>query len=143
MPHIFEREWPVVRESKCCIECLASGRKWRQKKSLFTIDEEGRIWIDLRRIGDSVMREPREISVSINERFFTIDLPVQDETLVASVLLGLGQYVKRGLPIKVKQSYITFSGSQEVSTMVISSTQQIAKWGKVTKGVISALLKRQ
>ena len=89
------------------------------------------------------MSEPREISVSINERFFTIDLPVQDETLVASVLLGLGQYVKRGLPIKVKQSYITFSGSQEVSTMVISSTQQIAKWGKVTKGVISALLKRQ
>ena len=88
------------------------------------------------------MREPREISVSINERFFTIDLPIQDETLVASVLLGLGQYVKRGFPIKVKQSYITFSGSQEVSTMVISSTQQIAKWGKVTKELISALLKR-
>jgi hypothetical protein len=88
------------------------------------------------------VREPREISVSINERFFTIDLPIQDERLVASVLLGLGQYVKRGLPIKVKQSYITFSGSQEVSTMVISSTNQIAKWGKVTKGLISALLKR-
>ena len=88
------------------------------------------------------MQEPREISVSINERFFTIDIPIQDETLVASVLLGLGQYVKRGLPIKVKQSHITFSGSQEVSTMVISSTNQIAKWGKVTKGLISALLKR-
>ena len=89
------------------------------------------------------MEEPRDISVSINERFFTIDLPIQDERLIASVLLGLGQYVKRGLPIRVKQSYITFSGSQEVSTMLISSTQQIAKWGKVTKDVISALLKRK
>ena len=88
------------------------------------------------------MEEPRDISVSINERFFTIDLPIQDEKLIASVLLGLGQYVKMGLPIRVKQSYITFSGSQEVSTMVISSTQQIAKWAKVTKGLISALLKR-
>ncbi len=88
------------------------------------------------------MEEPRDISVSINERFFTIDLPIQDETLIASILLGLGQYVKRGLPIRVKQSYITFSGSQEVSTMLISSTQQIAKWGKVTKGLITALLKR-
>ncbi len=88
------------------------------------------------------MREPREISVSINERFFTIDLPIQDENLIASVFLGLAKYVKRGFPIKVKQSYITFSGSQEVSTMVISSTQQIAKWGKVTKALISALLKR-
>lgn len=88
------------------------------------------------------MREPREISVSINERFFTIDLPIQDEKLIASVFLGLAQYVKRGFPIKVKQSYITFSGSQEVSTLVISSTQQIAKWGKVTKALISALLKR-
>ena len=87
------------------------------------------------------MEEPRDISVSINERFFTMDLPIQDERLIASVLLGLGQYVKRGLPIRVKQSYITFSGSQEVSTMLISSTQQIAKWGKVTKELISALLK--
>ncbi|MGD9320147.1 MAG: hypothetical protein PVH99_09290 [Desulfobacteraceae bacterium] len=88
------------------------------------------------------MEEPRDVSVSINERFFTIDLPIQDEALIASVLLGLGQYVKRGLPIRVKQSYITFSGSQEVSTMVISSAQQIAKWGKLTRGLISALLKR-
>ena len=88
------------------------------------------------------MEEPRDISVSINERFFTIDLPIQDERLIASVLLGLGEYVKRGLPIRVKQSYITFSGSQEVNTMLISSTQQIAKWGKVTKDLISALLKR-
>ena len=88
------------------------------------------------------MEEPREISVSINERFFSIDIPIQDETLIASILLGLGQYVKRGLPIRVKQSYITFSGSQEVSTMLISSTQQIAKWGKLTKGLITALLKR-
>jgi len=88
------------------------------------------------------MEEPRDISVSINERFFTLDLPIQDERLIASVLLGLGQYVKTGLPIRVKQSYITFSGSQEVNTMLISSTQQIAKWGKVMKGLISALLKR-
>ena len=87
------------------------------------------------------MEEPRDISVSINERFFTIDLPIQDERLIASVLLGLGQYVKRGLPIRVKQSYITFSGSQEVSTMLISSAKQIAEWGKVTKELISALLK--
>jgi hypothetical protein len=93
-------------------------------------------------MGDLKMEEPRDVSVSINERFFTIDLPIQDEKLIASVLFGLGQYVKMGLPIRVKQSYITFSGSQEISTMVISSTQQIAKWGKVTKGLISALLKR-
>jgi hypothetical protein len=87
------------------------------------------------------MEETRDISVSINERFFTIDLPIQDERLIASVLLGLGQYVKRGLPIRVKQSYITFSGSQEVSTMLISGAKQIAEWGKATKEIISALRK--
>jgi hypothetical protein len=88
------------------------------------------------------MDEPREVTVSINERFFTIDLPIQDETLIASVFLGLGKYVKRGFSIKVKQSYVTFSGSQEVSTTLISNIQQVANWGKATKGVISALLKR-
>jgi hypothetical protein len=88
------------------------------------------------------MEEPREVTTSINERFFTIDLPIEDEHLIASVLLGLGQYVKRGFPIKVKQSYMTFSGSQEISTILISSPKQIADWGKETKGLISALLKR-
>jgi len=92
---------------------------------------------------EAEMEEPREITVSINDRFFTIDLPIEDEKLIASVFLGLGQYVKKGFPIKVRQSYVTFSGTETTITKVISKPQQIAEWGKETKGIISAIRKRE
>jgi len=88
------------------------------------------------------MQESREITVSITDRYFTIDLPNEDEQLIASVFLGLAQYVKKGFHIKVRQSYITFSGTEEVDTKVITRPQQVAEWGKETKGLISALQKR-
>lgn len=92
--------------------------------------------------GEAKMQEPREVEVSISDRFFTINLPIEDEKLIASVFLGLGQYVKKGFPIKVKQSYVTFSGSGEVTTKLILKTKQVAEWGKETKAFISAMRKR-
>lgn len=88
------------------------------------------------------MEEPREVTVTMNDRFFTIDLPIEDEKLIASVLLGLAKYVNKVSPIKVKQSYVTFSGTQEVVSTLISRPQQIADWGKETKGLIAGLRKR-
>jgi len=88
------------------------------------------------------MEEPREVTVTMNDRFFTIDLPIEDEKLIASVFLGLARYVNKVSAIKVKQSYVTFSGTQEVVTTLISKPQQIAEWGKETKGLIAGLRKR-
>ena len=86
--------------------------------------------------------EPREIGVSITDRYFTLDLPIEDETLIASALLGLGAYVKKGLSIKVRQAYKTFSGSQEIATKVISRPEQVVDWGKELRQIISALRRR-
>ena len=88
------------------------------------------------------MEEPREVSVTMNDRFFTIDLPIEDEKLIASVFLGLATYVNKVSPIKVKQSYVTFSGTQEVVSTLISRPQQIAEWGRETKVLIAGLRKR-
>ena len=89
------------------------------------------------------MEEPREVAVTMNDRFFTIDLPIEDEKLIASVFLGLARYVNEVSPIKIKQSYVTFSGTQEVIAKLISKPQQIAEWGKETKVLISGLRKRE
>ncbi len=88
------------------------------------------------------MEEPREVAVTMNDRFFTIDLPIEDEKLIASVFLGLAKYVNKVSPLKVKQSYVTFSGTQEVVSTLISRPQQIAEWGKETKVLIAGLRKR-
>ena len=85
---------------------------------------------------------PRELGVSITDRHFTLDLPVEDEALIASVLLGLGAYVKKGLSIKVRQAYKTFSGSQEIVTKVISRPEQVVDWRKELREIISALRRR-
>ena len=89
------------------------------------------------------MDELKVVTVSMNDRFFTIDLPIEDEKLIESVFLGLAQYVKEGSAIKVRQSYVTFSGSEEIVTKVISKTQQMAEWVKETKGLISGIRKRE
>jgi F0F1-type ATP synthase alpha subunit len=92
--------------------------------------------------GGSYMEDPREITVSITDRFFTLDLPIEDEKLIGNVLLGLAQYVKEGSSIKVKEAYMTFSGTEEIMTKVIYTTQQMAEWGKEISGLISAVRKR-
>ena len=88
------------------------------------------------------MEDPKEITVSITDRFFTLDLPIEDEKLLGTVLFGLAQYVREGSSIKVKQAYMTFSGTEEIMTKVISTTQQVAEWGKEISGLISAVRKR-
>ena len=87
------------------------------------------------------MQEPKEVTVSMTQKFFTIDLPIDDEKLIASVFLGLTHYVKKGFPIKITQSYESFSGSQQITTRIIKRTQQVAEWGKETKALISTLRK--
>ena len=87
------------------------------------------------------MDEPKKVTVTISERSFNLDLPIDDEELMACVFFGLKQYVKNYSSIKVQQAYKTFSGTQEIVTKVISSTEQLDEWGKETKRIISALLK--
>ena len=88
------------------------------------------------------MQEPQDVTVSMNDRFLTIGLPIDDDHLIASVFLGLMKYVKKGFGIKLKYSYRTFSGSQQIETKVISKPEDMAEWMKEAESLISALLKR-
>jgi hypothetical protein len=88
------------------------------------------------------MQKTVELNISISDRYISIDLPTEDEEILASVFLGLAQYVKKGFHIKVRQTYATFSGTEQVVTRVITKTQQVGEWGKEIKGLISALQKK-
>ena len=88
------------------------------------------------------MGDPKEVSVSINDRFLTIDLRIEDEELMSSIFAGIALYVRKGLPVKVRQSYVTFSGSQEILTKFMTKTEHVAQWSQETKQIISTLRKR-
>jgi len=66
------------------------------------------------------MKQTRDVGVAIHDRFFTLDVGIEDEDLIMSILAGLALYVRKGNSIKVRQSYVTFSGSQEILTKFIS-----------------------
>lgn len=94
-------------------------------------------------MGHKDMKEPREVGVAIQDRFFTLDVGIDDEELIMSLLAGLALYVRKGRPIKVRQSYVTFSGSQEIVTKFISKPEQVGEWSKETKQILSALKKKR
>jgi hypothetical protein len=89
------------------------------------------------------MKAPRDVGVSIQDRFFTLDVGIEDEELIMSLLAGLALYVRKGNTLKVRQSYVTFSGSQEIMTKFISKTEHVGEWSKETKQILSALKKKR
>jgi hypothetical protein len=89
------------------------------------------------------MKETREVGVAIHDRFFTMNVDIDDEELIMSLLAGLALYVRKGNSIRVKQSYVTFSGSQEIITKFISKAEQVGEWSKETKQILSALKKKR
>ena len=88
------------------------------------------------------MQEPQDVTVSMNDRFLALELPIDDDNLISNVFLGLTQYVKEGFGIRLRHSYRTFSGSRQIETKVISKPEEMAEWMKETASLISALLKR-
>lgn len=91
---------------------------------------------------DIKMQEPQDVTVSMNDRFLTIELPINDDNPMANVFLGLTQYVKEGFGIKLRHSYRTFSGSLQIVTKVISKPEDMAEWMKEAASLISIFLKR-
>ena len=88
------------------------------------------------------MEDPKEVSVAINDRFLTIDLKIEDEDLISGIFAGIALYVRKGMPVKVRQSYVTFSGSQEILTKYMTKTEHVAQWSQETRQIISVLRRR-
>lgn len=88
------------------------------------------------------MKEAKEVTVSINNRVFTIDIAVEDEELIETIFSALKEYVKKGFSIKVKEEYVTsLSDSLKIISKIIASSSQIDEWRAETKQLISIIRK--
>jgi hypothetical protein len=79
------------------------------------------------------MHEPQDVTVSMNDRFLTVEVQIDDGNLMANIFHGLTQYVKEGFGIKLAHSDRTFSGSQQLVTKVISKQEEM---GDRTRGIL-------
>ena len=88
------------------------------------------------------MEEITEIDVSMNHRAFTVTLPIKDQELIENIVDALKDYVAKGSPIKVKQSYVTsLSDSLKVITKIMSSGSAVDEWRGEIRQLISMILK--
>ena len=88
------------------------------------------------------MTELSEITVSISDRSFNVDISVKDIELIDSVFKALMHYVNTGCSIKVRETYMNDpTDSLRIITKIISKPQQMKQWRQETKSLISVLRK--
>jgi hypothetical protein len=90
------------------------------------------------------IKEPKEITLSINDRILTVDLSIKDTHLIETLFDALAEYVKQGSSIKVRQSYMTSpSESTKIFSKIITKGEQMDQWRSETRQLISVLQKKQ
>ena len=88
------------------------------------------------------MKDIKDVNISINNRVFTLDLAIEDEELIETILHAFGEYVKKGFSIKVREAYVTsLSDSLKIISKIISNRAQMDEWRTETKQLMSIIRK--
>ena len=89
------------------------------------------------------MKEPTEITITMNDRSFELSFPVRDEEMLEIILAALDEYVKNGSPLKVKQTYMSsLSDSVRIITRLLSKSSQVLEWRDEVRQLIRVLQKQ-
>ena len=89
------------------------------------------------------MEEARQVNISINDKYFSIDVSVKDWELIETIFSSFTEYLESGGPIKIKQTYVeSLSDSMKIISKLISKKEQVDRWKGETKQLISVLRKK-
>ncbi len=89
------------------------------------------------------MKKFDEIEITLTENSFGLSFSVMDEDLLDVVMDALEEYVKRGFPIKLRQTYMTSpSDSVKMIIKLISKMSQMEEWRGEIKQLIRVLKKQ-
>jgi hypothetical protein len=91
------------------------------------------------------MREPNLVAISINKKFLSLELRIDDTDLIESVLHGLAKYVGKGLPVWVMRTFTQSLGESRVEMIskTISDRKEMDEFLEETERLISIIDKRQ
>lgn len=84
-----------------------------------------------------------EITITISDRLFTVELPVQDEEFIEAIADVLKWYLKKkGSKIKIRQAYVnSLQDSTQVVSKLISKSREIDQWRNETGQFITTISK--
>ena len=87
-------------------------------------------------------KEPIEVGIEIDERFFQVTVPLREESLIEDVLNGLAESVQKGSSLKIRQAHKSSpSDSQHMLLKVVSNRNQMESWlaeSKILRCVVCA-----
>jgi hypothetical protein len=91
------------------------------------------------------MREPSLVAISINNKFLSLELRIEDSELIESVMHGLAKYVKKGSPVWVMRTFAESLGESRVEMIskTISNGKEMDEFIYDTERLISLFDKGQ
>lgn len=92
------------------------------------------------------MAEAKDVTITITDRLFTLELALEDLDLIEVILGALRKYVKKGSPINLKEACVDLD-SLSKKAMIISKTlskgREMDDWIGETKGLMAACMLRR
>ena len=90
------------------------------------------------------MEEAKAITVEFSEEEVAITLSPHDGVLLELLFGALGDYVKRGWPLKIKRiSLESQADTAKIKTTMIVNAEQMEEWGRVSNEIIAKLRKER
>ena len=85
------------------------------------------------------MREPSLVAISIDNKFLSVELRIEDRDLIQSVMQGLAKYVRKGSPIWVMRTLSRSLGESRVEMIskTISNRKEMDEFLEETERLIS------
>jgi hypothetical protein len=85
------------------------------------------------------MQEPSLVGISINNKFLSLELRIEDSELIESVMQGLAKYVKKGSPVWVMRTFSKSLGESRVEMIskTISNRKEMDEFLDETERLIS------
>ena len=90
------------------------------------------------------MEEAKAITIEFNGEEVTIGLSPNDGVLLEMLFGALEEYVKRGLPLKIKRiSSESSADTAKIMTTTIVNTEQMEEWREDSNEIVAKLRKER
>jgi hypothetical protein len=93
---------------------------------------------------EPLSREPKDVTVEMDDRFFQVTISMKDESLIEEMLDALSRDVDNGSSLRIRHvQWGALSSSQYMVMKIISHPRQLAPWRAELKTIMSAAIARK
>ena len=87
------------------------------------------------------MQEATLVAISINKKFLTLDVRIENSELIETVMHGLAKYVRKGSPVRVMRTFSKSLGESRVEMIskTISNRKEMEEFLEETERLISTV----